>query len=170
MKAFLDGGYDKMSNNDVLYYVKDKKSYKIVSGAPISIGSLLITSWITNVAYFDNNGVFHQDGIILDGICRMENGQSVKDTLLESSQVNNGPFCPLPAYYQSLRTQINLKTIGDFHIMKGLLGTGHDDQKDFLFTGIFPLKDGQWQPVYITGIGKVLPVTQSSYVDDVFKK
>jgi hypothetical protein len=170
MNEFIEKGYDKLSKDGILYLVNQEDHSMFADENGISFNGLKILSWMTGISYYDDQGVFHDDGIILDGVCREMGPQIFWDAIIDSDTIHSDPICPRLIFYKNQRISINKLTVGEFQIYKGFVGSAIDTDRNKIFEGIFPIVDGKAQPVNIPGIGTVLPIFQVKYENFVLAK
>jgi hypothetical protein len=170
MNQFIEKGYKTLSGNGILYVVNQEGKSGYADGDGIMFNGIRIYSWMTGISYFDEQGIFHNDGIILDGVCREMRPQDFWAILVDSTNTISHSSCPSVAFFKSTRTEISRKSIGDNFIFKGSVGvaTGNGT-KDInkIFEGYFPIVDGKYQSVTIPSIGSVLPIVRMDYESKV---
>jgi hypothetical protein len=160
MKPFIDAGYDKKVSSGYIYIMNTEGSTQYASSNDgIEFNGLQIFSWTTNNAYYDEQGVLHTDGIILDGVCREVVSGQHWAMMVDSNSTLNNPVCPSLAFWKNTRTEIERKTVGNHQILKGSFGEVLNKDKTKIFAEIFP----NAQPVFIPGIGTVLPIIHEDY-------
>jgi len=156
MKPYFDGGYDKMTTDELMYIVYDENSVKYAPGDGIIFNERIIRSW-TEVYYVEDGVLKH--GIVLDFVLRGGN-ELWKDFGKFVWAGSGADFGMNPSFAYLDRTEKFLSKITktSYPIMKApltLYTTGDAE----LYEGIFPTKDRKLQPVTIPGIGVVLPFT-----------
>lgn len=163
MNEFIEKGYDKRVEDGILYLVSQEDHTRFASENGIQYKSIKIMSWMTGISYFDAQGIFHNDGIILDGVCRELKPQQIWNAMIDTDTIHKDPICPSLAFYKKQRSQISEITVGDFNIYKGFVGSAVDTDRNIILGGVFPIVEEKPQPVNIPGIGTVLPIFQVKY-------
>ncbi len=169
LQPFTDGGYDKKFASGFLYMmVSDGNTHYANNITGITFNNLQIYSWMTDIAYYDEQGVLHTDGIILDGVCRVMGQGSSWGTMVDTWTTLSNPVCPSLAFFKTTRSEIERKSVGEHFMVKGTEIEVKNQDKTKIFAGIFPIVNGTPQPVEISGIGKVLPIIAfQEYLQDV---
>jgi hypothetical protein len=163
MTPFIEGGYDKKSNEKMLYLTYDEASLHYLPENGIVFNERIIKSWV-HVDYFEN-GEFKR-GIILDLVIRggddlfKEYGKFVWSS-------SGGIMVTNPSMAYMVRTDnffADITPETSHPIMCAPL-KNYETGEAQLYEGIFPNVDGKLEPVTIPGIGEVLPISNLFFAD-----
>ena len=165
LKPFIDGGYDKKNELGYRYImITEGNTQYASSDAGIDYKGLKIFSWTISVVYYDKQGALHTDGIMFDGVCRNMGGPDPYwATFTTSMTTLEHESCPSIAFYKGIRTETDSRSVGDHFILKASRNKVLNKNKLKIFVEIFP----DDEPVFIDGIGFVLPIINADYGQDV---
>ncbi len=163
MTPFIEGGYDKKTNEKMLYLAYDETSVHYLPENGIVFNERIIKSWVY-VDYFENGE--YKRGIILDLVIRGGDGlfKNYGKFVWASSigEMSTNPSMAFIVRNNNFFADNTPKT--SYPIMCASLKY-HETGEAQLYQGIFPSIDGKLQPVTIPGIGEVLPISNLFFAD-----
>jgi len=164
VQPFFEGGYDKKSTDDELYFVYDETSVHYLSGNSIVFNERIIKSW-AEIDYVEN-GILKR-GIILDLVIRggNDNLTNIYGKFVWASSQSQMGTNPSLSFMEKMDKFFADSTPDTSHPIMHAPLIYHPTGATQLYEGIFPIVDGRLQPVNIPGIGTVLPICNVKPLD-----